>query len=52
LQVPEDSEATLDVSRASGESSGPRLELTPYIADKQRDYVRLIVTVGLLLRLA
>jgi len=29
----------------------PRLELKPYIADKQRDYVRLIVTVGLLLML-
>jgi len=29
----------------------PRLELKPYIPDKQRDYVRLIVTVGLLLML-
>jgi hypothetical protein len=29
----------------------PRLILKPYLADKQRDYVRLIVTVGLLLML-
>lgn len=29
----------------------PRLLLKPYIPDKQRDYVRLIVTVGLLLML-
>ena len=29
----------------------PRLVLKPYLPDKQRDYVRLIVTVGLLLML-
>jgi hypothetical protein len=30
----------------------PRLVLKPYLPDQQRDYVRLIVTVGLLLMLA
>jgi hypothetical protein len=37
-------QATWNVSNAQ-----PRLELTPYIPEKQQDYVRLTSTVGLLL---
>lgn len=41
-------QVTLDVSGIQQ----PRLELTPYVPEKQQDYVRLIVTVGLLLMFA
>jgi TRAP-type C4-dicarboxylate transport system permease small subunit len=39
---------TLDVSG----TQQPRLELSKYIPEKQQDYVRLIVTIGLLLMFA
>lgn len=47
---------TLDIrpKATTGISAPPegKLEATPYVAEKQRDYVRLIVTVGLLLMFA
>jgi uncharacterized membrane protein len=56
----EDAELTLDATQASpisadgSETSGGFIEPVwePYQSEKQRDYVRLIVTVGLLLILA
>ena len=45
-----DPDTTFDV-RVSGGEPPPRPEFIPYVPDKQHDYVRLIVTVGLLLML-
>lgn len=52
-EVPDDEAnagLTLDITQPST-TKQPRIELQPYNPEKQRDYVRLVVTVGLLLML-
>jgi hypothetical protein len=50
-EPPPGDSANLTLNITNPTTPSPGYELKPYLPDKQRDYVRLIVTVGLLLML-